>query len=148
MLQYNNPSNGLAVNFHYSNRWIDRLGATGSLTCALHCAALPIAIAMLPGLGVSLLASRTIEWIFAVVATLLAALSMWLSNRRHGHVRAKGLLIPGVALLWIGILVPFIHDHMLRHAVLMTGGGVLIALGHLMALRQNHGHIHDATCSH
>ena len=133
---------------HSNHRWIDRLGASGSLICAVHCALLPIAIAALPGLGVGLFASRTIEVGFVVVATCLALFSMLLSYKRHGHVRALWLLVPGVAVLWAGVLVPVIHDHLLRHAVVMTLGGVLIGLGHLLTLRQNHGHIHDATCSH
>lgn len=133
---------------HSRNPWIDRLGATGSLTCALHCAVLPIVIAALPGLGIGLFANRTIEVGFVVVATCLAAFSMLLSYRRHGHVRAPGLLVPGVLILWLGIAIPQIHDDLLRHAVVMTAGGVLVGIGHLLTLRQNHSHIHDAHCSH
>ena len=36
-----------------SHRLLDHLGATGSLLCALHCALLPMLIALLPSLGVS-----------------------------------------------------------------------------------------------
>ena len=32
---------------------LDRLGATGSLLCAIHCALLPLVIALLPSLGIA-----------------------------------------------------------------------------------------------
>lgn len=136
------------MNSHSRNRWIDRLGATGSLTCAVHCALLPVLIATLPGLGIGIFASRTIELVFVVVASFLAVFSLYFSYKRHGHFRARWLLIPGVLVLWTGVLVPLIHDHLVRHAVVMTLGGALVGVGHLLSLRQNHGHIHDATCSH
>lgn len=133
---------------HHKHRWLDRMGAAGSLTCAIHCSVLPILIAVLPGFGVGLLANRTVEVIFVIAATLLASLSMWMSWKRHKHIRAKGLLVPGVLVLWVGILTPAIHDNAVAHAVVMTLGGVLVGLGHLLTLRQNHSHIHDATCAH
>lgn len=132
----------------HKHRWLDRIGATGSIACALHCSILPILIAVLPGLGVGLLASRTVEVVFVIAASVLASVSMWMSWRRHRHIRAKSLLIPGVLILWFGILTPAIHDHVVAHAVVMTLGGVLVGLGHLLTLRQNHTHIHDATCAH
>ena len=33
--------------------FLDRLGATGSLLCAIHCALLPLVIALLPSLGIA-----------------------------------------------------------------------------------------------
>ena len=33
---------------------LDRIGATGSLICAIHCALIPLAVALLPSLGVAL----------------------------------------------------------------------------------------------
>ncbi|MCC6756807.1 MAG: MerC domain-containing protein, partial [Arenimonas sp.] len=35
-----------------------------------------------------------------------------------------------------------------RHAVVMTAGGILIAVAHLVNLRLSHGHVHDANCRH
>ena len=32
---------------------LDRIGAAGSLLCAIHCALLPLAIAILPSLGIA-----------------------------------------------------------------------------------------------
>ena len=63
-------------------------------------------------------------------------------------MRALWLLIPGLAVLWIGILYPPLHHSVVPHAVAMTFGGTLVGLAHLANLRLNHGHVHDATCAH
>jgi hypothetical protein len=49
---------------------LDRLGAAGSLLCALHCALLPLAIAVLPALGIALWSSEAFEIGFVIFATL------------------------------------------------------------------------------
>ena len=36
--------------------WADRLGAFGAFLCALHCALVPIALALVPALGLGLVA--------------------------------------------------------------------------------------------
>ena len=38
---------------HRPHSLLDRLGATGSLLCAIHCALLPLLIAALPSIGVA-----------------------------------------------------------------------------------------------
>ena len=68
--------------------------------------------------------------------------------RRHRAVRALGLLLPGLAVLWLGVLYAPLHHALLPHAVAMTFGGTLVGLAHLANLRLNHGHVHDATCVH
>jgi hypothetical protein len=34
------------------------------------------------------------------------------------------------------------------HAIVMTVGGMLVGLAHLLNLRLNHWHVHDASCAH
>ena len=63
-------------------------------------------------------------------------------------MRALWLLIPGLAVLWFGILYAPLHHSVVPHAVAMTFGGTLVGLAHLANLRLNHGHVHDATCAH
>lgn len=129
-------------------RLLDRLGASGSLVCAVHCALLPVVIALLPSLGLAGLASDTFERGFVVFATLLGLFSVAWGYRRHRAVRALGLLVPGLALLWTGVLYPPLHESLLSHAVAMTAGGTLVALAHLANLRLNHRHVHSASCGH
>lgn len=127
---------------------LDRLGATGSLVCAIHCALLPLLIALLPSLGIAVWLGDGFEQGFVVFASLLGVSTLAWSYRRHRAVRALGLLLPGLAALWVGVLYAPLHDSVVPHAVVMTFGGTMVGLAHLANLRLNHGHVHDATCAH
>ena len=126
----------------------DRFGATGSLLCALHCALTPLLLAALPSLGLSLWFDGSLEAALVSFVTLLGLLSLGWSYRRHRALRALGLLVPGLAALWAGLLYAPLHESVVRHAVVMTFGGTLVGLAHLLNLRLNHGHVHDASCAH
>ena len=131
-----------------SHRLLDHLGATGSLLCALHCALLPLLIALLPSLGVSAWLGEGFEQVFVLFATLFGLAVLAWSYRRHRAMRALGLLVPGLAVLWIAVLYAPLHHSVVPHAVAMTFGGTLVGLAHLANLRLNHGHVHDAACGH
>lgn len=127
---------------------LDRLGATGSLVCAIHCALLPLLIALLPSLGIAIWLGEGFERGFVLFASLLGLSSMVWGYRRHRAVRALGLLLPGLAALWLGVLYAPLHHALLPHAIVMTIGGTFVGLAHLANLRLNHCHVHSATCSH
>ena len=127
---------------------LDRLGATGSLLCAIHCALLPILIAALPSLGVSALVAPGLEAGFVLFASLFGLSVLVWSYRRHRAMRALALLVPGLLVLWVGVLDPPLHHSVVPHAVAMTFGGTLVGLAHVANLRLNHGHVHDASCAH
>ena len=127
---------------------LDRLGATGSLLCAIHCALLPLLIAALPSIGVATWLGEEFEAGFVLFASLFGLAVLAWSYRRHRAMRALGLLLPGLLVLWIGILYPPLHHSLVPHAVAMTFGGTLVGLAHLANLRLNHGHVHDAACAH
>lgn len=128
-------------------RYADRFGATASFVCALHCAALPLVIAVLPALGLGFLADHAIERAFVAFASVLALASLAIGFRRHRRYRAFWFLVPGVALLLAGILVD-IDGAPFAHALLVSLGGTLVALSHLTNLRLGHAHVHDAACGH
>lgn len=122
--------------------WLDRLGAGLSLTCALHCLAIPIVLLAMPALraGLSsfdpsmsgwsrwLLWSHQVEWLMAVVVIGFAGIVLgrgWLVHGRQGALRwyAAGSLTLVVATLeWIDLGV--------AHGVLLAVGGGLIAWSH------------------
>jgi len=131
-----------------TRRLMDRIGATGSIVCAIHCALLPVAIAVLPSLGIAVWLGDGFEQAFVLFATLLGLFSVVWGYRRHGAIRALGLLLPGLAVLWAGVLYAPLHHALVPHAVAMTLGGTLVGLAHVANLRLNHGHVHDATCAH
>ena len=130
------------------HRWVDSVGSAGAMLCAIHCAALPFALAALPALGLGLLASSGFERGFVTFATALAVASLWQGYRRHRVYRALAFLVPGLLAVWAGVMVPALHEHAVRHAVAMSIGGTLIAVAHLINLRLTHGHVHDAGCAH
>lgn len=127
---------------------LDRLGATGSLLCAIHCALLPALIALLPSLGIAAWLDNGFERGFVVFATLLGLFTIVWGYRRHHAVRALWLLLPGLSLLWLATGYGPLHHAVVPHAIAMTLGGTLVGLAHLANLRLNHGHVHDAHCAH
>lgn len=127
-------------------RLLDRMGAFASFLCALHCAALPVVIAVLPSLGVSTWLGGDIEVWFVLFATSVGLFSVIWGYRHHRGVRALGLLLPGLIVLWFGILYAPLHEAAIPHAITMTLGGVTVALAHLANMRLVH--VHDATCVH
>ena len=131
---------------HRSHRLLDRLGAAGSLLCAIHCALLPLAIAMLPALGIAKWLGDGFEFGFVVFASCVGVFSMVWGYRRHGAVRALGLVLTGLAVLWLGILYAPLHHALIPHALTMTLGGTLVGLAHLANLRLVH--VHNASCAH
>lgn len=122
--------------------WADRLGAIGAFICALHCALIPVALALIPTLGLGLVAWHGAEIGFSVLATVLAITSLVLGYRNHRAYHAWLLVAPGLALIWGSLLYPPLHASVLPHAIAMTVGGVLIALAHLVNLRLSYGHTH------
>lgn len=131
-----------------SRKVLDRVGALGSLLCAIHCALLPLVIAVLPSLGVAAWLGSSFEEAFVLFATGLGLFSMIWGYRRHRAVQALSLLVPGLVVLWVGVLYRPLHESVIPHAIAMTFGGTLVGLAHLANLRLNHGHVHDASCVH
>lgn len=127
---------------------LDRFGATGSMLCAVHCAVIPVLLAAAPSLGLSFWLSDGVEQALVVFVTLLGLFSLVWGYRRHGALRALGFLIPGLVALWAGVLYDPLHHNTVPHAVVMTIGGLLVGVAHLVNLRLNHGHVHDASCAH
>ncbi|MFT3756894.1 MAG: MerC domain-containing protein [Pseudoxanthomonas sp.] len=128
--------------------WLDHFGAAGSLVCAVHCALLPLLIALLPAIGVSAWLGDGFERAFVIFATLLGVFSLFMGYRRHRVVRALGVLALGLATLWLAVLYAPLHHSLIPHAVAMTFGGTLVGVAHVINLRLNHGHVHDASCAH
>lgn len=127
---------------------LDRFGATGSLICAIHCALTPVLLAAIPSLGLSAWFGGAFEFGFVSFVSVLGLFSLLWGYRRHRSFRALGLLLAGLTTLWAGVLVPPLHGPPVIHAVVMTLGGTLVGLAHLLNLRLNHWHIHDASCAH
>lgn len=142
LLCYNLPMNPNAANHlqvdaaHDALAHIaDRVGATASFLCALHCAALPFVIALLPAVGLSFLADHRFERIFIFCASGLAFAALIRGYRRHRIASPLWLALPGLSLLWIGAWVFDAEDSLALHATLVALGGCCVALAHVLNLR-------------
>jgi len=129
-------------------RFGDSLGAFAAAICAVHCAVLPIVLALLPTLGVGVLASREFEFLYVGFATALALTSLVQGYRRHRVYRALSFAVPGLLAVWAGVLIPAVHENVVAHAVVMTIGGSLIAIAHLVNLKLTHRHAAENCCPH
>jgi hypothetical protein len=72
-----------------------------------------------------------------VFATLLGLTTMTLGYRRHRAFRGWALLLPGLALIWVGSFTR-LHDHGVAHVLVMTLGGLALAAAHGVNLRLTH----------
>jgi hypothetical protein len=126
----------------------DRIGATASFLCAIHCAALPFVIALLPLLGLEFLADHRFERGFVVFACALALLSLGGGYRRHHRRLALWLAAPGLALLLLGVSVA--ASPLALHSTMVTCGGLLVAAAHFINLRSDRAfvHVHGPHCAH
>ncbi len=130
------------------NSAVDRIGMSAAFACAIHCAAIPVVMALAPSIGLGFLGTETFELGFVGFAYLLGISSILLSYRRHGRFFAWWFIVPGLAILSFERFFPWIHEQPVQHAVVMTAGGLLVGLAHLVNLRLSHGHVHDVTCEH
>lgn len=112
---------------------VDRVGATASLLCAVHCVLLPFVLALLPLIGLGFLAGHTFERVFVACAALLASGSIVSGYRRHHHPHALYVMVPGIALLLFGVGID-IDVHIVLHTASVVAGGVLVASAHITNL--------------
>ncbi|MGH8125538.1 MAG: MerC domain-containing protein [Rhodanobacteraceae bacterium] len=125
---------------------VDRIGATASLLCAVHCVLLPFVLALLPLLGLEFLAGHTFERVFVACAAALASASILTGYRRHRKRQALFLMAPGIVLLVFGVAIN-LDVHVVIHTVSVVSGGLLVASAHVTNLLLSHRH-HHATHSH
>lgn len=132
-------------------RMADRIGATASFLCAIHCALLPFVLALLPFIGMEFLADHRFERGFVSFACVLALLVLVRGFRRHRWSLPLLLAVPGLALLLLGVTYAESYSIVL-HSVLVTCGGLLLAGAHFINLRRDrlhgHDHVHGPQCVH
>lgn len=128
---------------HGIAQFADRLGAGASFLCAVHCAALPFVLALLPALGLGFLADHGFERGFIVCASALASATLIRGYHCHRISRPLLFLLPGLVLLWVGGFLLDPHASLAFHSTLVALGGSCIALAHLTNLRLAHGHVRE-----
>ncbi len=111
------------------NASLDVVGGTASAACAVHCALIPIAFALLPSATHSLVHSRVAESVFIIIAALFATFVIGHASRRHREPQSLVLLFLGLAVMAVALFAPG-HSHSGAHALAAACGGMLIAAAH------------------
>ena len=108
-------------------KYVDQLGATLSMACALHCALQPLLLA-LPLLGLSFLLNETLETVFLAIS-LTMAIWAFLSGYAH-HRRPTVFLFWGLAAALIGASrIPQLEN---QEILLAVSGALALMSGHLL----------------
>jgi hypothetical protein len=119
-----------------TGHWLDRLGVGASVTCAVHCAAMPFAVAVIPLLGLEFLLNPATEWLLLGSMGSLAIASLGLGYLKHRKWYAFVPLAAGVASLAFGHSKDSCCEHShWEHVMFAVTGGLLIAGSHAINLR-------------
>lgn len=89
--------------------WLDRVGITASVACAIHCMAAPFLMLLLPAAG-SVWSHPAVHWVLAV---LVLPLAVWVIYRGYLKHRKRWTLISaglGSACIVAGLILPMIDS--------------------------------------
>ena len=101
---------------------------TASLACAVHCAAVPLLVAVLPMVGLGFLKDERLEWALVASSAIVATASLTSGYRRHARRLPLGVLALGLMLLVSGRFVE--RGGVALGTALVVCGGLLVALAH------------------
>ncbi|RLJ79755.1 MerC domain-containing protein [Pedobacter alluvionis] len=111
---------------------LDRIGITASTLCAIHCAALPFLITVLPMWGLGFLANEEVEITMIAISLLVGIWSLSSAYRKqHRRMMPILVLIAGFACIALG------HFSGIEplEPILIPVGGLIIAAAHYINLR-------------
>ncbi|MEO6065745.1 MAG: MerC domain-containing protein [Lysobacterales bacterium] len=108
---------------------LDMVGGTASAACAVHCALIPVAFALLPSATHSIGHNVVVESIFIVTAALFATFVIGHASRRHREPLSLVLLLLGLTVMAYSLFGAG-HSHSGGHALTAASGGMLIAAAH------------------
>lgn len=121
--------------------WIDRLGVSLALLCALQCLGTAIVLISFPALWLKLrYQAPEYLWLFeaerwiAGTSLVVAGLALLLAFRRLHAFWARVLLLAGAVSVGVGLWWPPLA-HSLWSVPAVSGGALLIAAGHGLQLR-------------
>ncbi len=111
----------------------DFIGFTTSLLCALHCAALPLLLSMAPLAGLQFLENPWIEYSIILLSFFIASNALIHGYRKIHHKKlALSIAIVGFLLIGSGQVL----ESEWIEIFLMTCGGTMIAIAHLINWKQ------------
>jgi hypothetical protein len=112
---------------------LDVLGIGASMICAVHCAVLPLLMAVLPLLGLEVLKNEKLEYGLLSFTLLVGCTSLFRGYRYHHHYLKPLLLFAlGFVLLLAG---HFLAAHYWE-PVLVSAGALLVIIAHVWNQRE------------
>jgi MerC mercury resistance protein len=111
--------------------WMDSLGTTVSIACAIQCTIFPLLIGLLPLVGLGFLAGDGIEQFFIVTSIVLAAGSFSWGFRHHRCYHIFLFLVSGLALIFTGRV--WVADGF--EIPVVVSGTLVLTSGHLLNRR-------------
>jgi hypothetical protein len=118
-------------------RLLDRIGISASMLCAIHCAILPLAMTVLPLLGIGFLAHGWFEIAMISLSITIGVLSLGRSYRIHRRLNPIFMMIAGATLLLFNLLGHSTHDETLEmlHPFIALLGGIMIISAHRVNMK-------------
>ncbi len=119
-----------------ARRWhsrLDWLSAWAAFVCALHCAALPVVLALAPLAGAHWLSSHLFDQWAVVIALVFGAAVIGAAYCTHRWRKVLAMYLGATALMLAGAFG--LHDPAWLHALLLASGGLLLALTHVVNRR-------------
>ena len=110
---------------------IDRLGASLSFLCALHCLLQPLLLLALPMVGLGFFLNENLETLFLGVTVVLASFALLMGYRHHRNVLVFPFLGAGIAFI-VASRIPTLENFEMPLAVI---GALLITSSHVINLR-------------
>ena len=111
--------------------WLDAVGTTVSVACAMQCSLFPLFVTVLPLMGLGFLPGDDLERVFLVTSFVLAVSSFGSGFRAHRRFHIFVLLLSAALLIVTGRLwVDASYE-----APLVVSGTLILAAGHLMNRR-------------
>jgi hypothetical protein len=111
--------------------WVDSLGASVSIACAIQCTLVPLLIGVLPLVGLGFLAGDSVEKIFLWTSIILALVSFSWGFRHHKKLYVFLFLVGGLLLIFTGRI--WVDES--SEISLVVSGTLILAAGHLLNRR-------------
>lgn len=113
---------------------LDRIGVIASCVCAVHCAATPFLLALLPLFGLGVVADPRTEWVLVIVSSVLGISSL-LPAYIGKHQKTRPLVVFAIGLALIFFARVSFEDTLQAEIPFVAFGALLIAGSHFLNSR-------------
>lgn len=116
-----------------THRRLDLAGLGLSVSCLVHCLALPVALLAAPSLAIWLGETEsTVHWLLFGVAVVVSGGALYTGYRRHGAMLVVGVGAFGLAVM--GVAAAHVFGSTLEVALTLAGASI-VALAHVVNLK-------------